>query len=50
MTFELAAFILLLMGFDGGEMVRHYLIICDQLHNCVYRKIWSAEITNHVVE
>jgi hypothetical protein len=29
MTFKLAAFILLLMRFDGGEMARHYWMICD---------------------
>jgi hypothetical protein len=28
MTLKLAAFILLLMGFDGEKMVRHYWMIC----------------------
>jgi hypothetical protein len=29
MSLELAAFILLLMGFDGGKMTKHYWMICD---------------------
>jgi hypothetical protein len=36
MTLEMASLIFLLMGFDRGENVRHYWMICDpkMLHYC----------------
>jgi hypothetical protein len=40
MTLKMAAFILLLMGFDGGKMVIHYFMICDHemVDYCVISK------------
>jgi L-lactate permease len=52
MTFMMAAFIILLMRFDGGKWpdiigwfvsMKYWIIV-------VYPRVWSAKVTNHVVE
>jgi hypothetical protein len=41
---EVGSFVLCLMAFDGGEMARHYWVICDHkiLIVVVFSKAWVS--------